>query len=728
MRRLTLALALALLPALLAPSASGLAAEVTVPGPVPVGGTPFDAHVRLAGVPSEPVELKLWLGGERWQASRTWNGTAFERSDRYTLTVQTPNGSWAGWVPLRANPTSTNHARLEAGPSARVGLRVRAPNATASATIPVDVHEEVEHAPLALRPGSSAWVEDGQLLAHRTNPTDAWRILTLALPLNGSPRACAEPPCRVPDGLVLDRVGEATVRVRNTVSQPVELAGAVAVLEEGLCALDGELAPGQRARFALPGLADAEPAGSACLATLASGRWRPGTLFASGRPVDRAPDPPGWGQPVREGWPPYRWAPWRLPTGVEPKPFSLERVRGHASGFATRTDGLAEVLRVIGGARERLTVATYLLTNDRVAAALADAARQGVGVDLLLEPSPVGGLPDEERRLVDGLEDAGVQVRWFDGPIHTHGLQHAKVLVADGAVLLVLTENLTEHGLPADGEGNLGLGFGVVNASLARRVEALVGDPGPSRPWIPEGWQPFDGRIGLLTSPGNAWRRDAVPAWAREAGRLDALALRVDPRWGPRSNAWVEALVEASRERPVRLLASGTPAGARSANRLALSYLEGHPDAGNLTARLASPRLGTVHAKALLGSEATLVGSSNWGIGGVLLNREVGLIVEDAATARVYGGIFDRAWNGTGRSGPMLPAPGGLAPGLLGLATVSLGLRKKKKGEEGEPSGSSASSEADGPVRAGDLGARARSGCLSDRDDHQYASREQPTS
>jgi len=654
------------------PPAGATAPAVAPPGPVPADGTPFQVQVRVDDLPDEPVEAKVWLGGGDGQASRTYNGTAFQRSDRYALAIEPgPEGGWAGDVSLHANPDGANHPDVLAGDEAVLGVRVRGPDGTATATREVPVLAAPDHRPVAAGAGEVrvARTAEGQPVAQRAHHGEARGVVEVAVPQGFEGRVCPAAGCPGGGELRLARVGEARAVVENAGDRPADLATAVVVLEAERCALAGSLAPGERVTVAPAATGGGDRV--ACEERPDPARGPAGSLLRAGRLVDQAPDPPGWGEAVRgsdEGW-----APWRLPRGVAPAPVAAQPVRGAFEAFATRQDGLDRVLETIRGARERLTVTSYLFTNDRVADALAGAARRGVDVTLVLEPQPVGGRPDATDPLVDRLERAGVDVRWFGGPIHEHGLQHAKVVVADGSVVLVLTENLTHSGLPDDGGGNLGVGVGVANASLARRVEALFGQAGPARAWTPDGWTQGVARVALVTSPENAWRAEGVPAWVRQTGRVDGLALRVDPRWGPRSNAWVDALVDASGERPVRVLASGAPASAREDNRLGVAALEGPPGADGMQARVADPSAGTVHAKALVGPEAALVGSTNWGLGGVLLNREVNLLVEHADVASTVAEVFDRAWNGTAADplGELRGAPGGSGGAVVAAAALA---------------------------------------------------------
>ncbi len=211
-----------------------------------------------------------------------------------------------------------------------------------------------------------------------------------------------------------------------------------------------------------------------------------------------------------------------------------------------------------------------------------------------------------------------------------------------------------------EGAGNVGLGVGVVNASLAGDLEELFGFGGTSSCWRPASWSSFVGRVAVVSSPENAWRVDGVPAWIEGAGALDGLILRASSGWGDRYNPWLEALANASRSSPVRVLASGELAAVREDNRLGLSFLQAHPRAGSVEVRLSGPEVGRVHAKALIGEASLLVGSSNWGVGGGVLNREVNLIVEDAGAAEAARGVFLEAWDPEPPSGleRVLETPG----------------------------------------------------------------------
>lgn len=111
-------------------------------------------------------------------------------------------------------------------------------------------------------------------------------------------------------------------------------------------------------------------------------------------------------------------------------------------------------LRMIETTRrsERLSVATFYLSDRRVVTALRDAEHRGVALRLLLDPNkdafgnPKFGIPN--RQVADELVREGVEIRWA----HTHGEQcHTKMILKEpmsgDAELLAGSANLTRRNL-----------------------------------------------------------------------------------------------------------------------------------------------------------------------------------------------------------------------------------------------------------------------------------------
>lgn len=666
---------LVLLWLLVAPTASGLTVDLAAPEAIPREGTPFALDVAVEDA-SGPVEVKAWLGGESWQASRTWNASAFQRSDHYALALDPgSDGRWEGRIWVKANPDSNNADRLFADELA-VGIRARSAGESADALAPVDPLAWNTSAWAAAGPGDPVAIREGSARLVELGAPGGSRPLAVPAPATGLD-VCHGETCEAEAAWRLERVGDEDIEIVAR-ADAKQAAPGVLVADGQACRLPANATPRARWQVSLDDL-DREGACRSATGSPAAAR-----LLARGHELTRVPERPGRGDVVRD---PVDggWAPWRLPPGIEPEPVQTQLVEGKVTAFGTRTDGLAMLEEALALARERVTVSTYLLTSRPVADLLAQTAARGVDVHLWLEPDPVGGQPGATAPLVDRLQARGVEVHEAPGPTRS-GLQHAKVLVVDSGLVLVMTENLTEHGLPSGSEGNLGVGVGVANATLASRLEATFQEPGEPRELEPEGWSDISAPVTVLRAPENAWRSSGVPAWIEASeGPMQGAVLRANPRWGPSANPWLDAMVNHSRQAPVDLVLSGAPEGAARSNREAVAYLEAHPRADELSARLSDPRGGTVHAKALATPQAALVGSSNWGLGGALLNREVNLLVHDPAVASRVAEILTSpepsARDGFLPGDAPVPGPGLAGLGLAVLAGARLGSRARRRRE-----------------------------------------------
>jgi cardiolipin synthase A/B len=107
------------------------------------------------------------------------------------------------------------------------------------------------------------------------------------------------------------------------------------------------------------------------------------------------------------------------------------------------------MIGAIEGAKTRISFETYIYSQGRVAErftrALVAAARRGVRVQVVLDSV---GASDSERDHVTALQDAGVQIGWFNPQTGLEELNyrtHRKILVVDGAVAYVGGIGLADH-------------------------------------------------------------------------------------------------------------------------------------------------------------------------------------------------------------------------------------------------------------------------------------------
>ena len=350
-------------------------------------------------------------------------------------------------------------------------------------------------------------------------------------------------------------------------------------------------------------------------------------------------------------------------------------------------------------AEERVLLAGYTLTSERVTAALVDAHRRNVTVRVLLDADPVGGMAAAQARRLDRLDRAGVPITVVGGPRARYRFHHAKYAVIDDRALVT-----TENWKPAGTGGHASRGWGVLT-NQSRIVEGLAAtfraDAGwiDGRPWADhrdavdvvesnasagrfgQRFQParlpVDGTR-LLVAPDNAERavvdllRDADESiWIEQAGV------------GGARQPFVRAAIDAARRGVSVRLLLGSAWYNEAENRAVAERLRTIADREDLdlAVRLVEPRgrFARLHAKAaVVDGERVLLGSLNWNNNSARHNREVALVLRGEAVGDYYGAVIRADWRG---GQPRLGV--GLAVACL-LAGIGAGLVARRVRFEAE--------------------------------------------
>ncbi|MFW5919546.1 MAG: phospholipase D-like domain-containing protein, partial [Halanaeroarchaeum sp.] len=172
------------------------------------------------------------------------------------------------------------------------------------------------------------------------------------------------------------------------------------------------------------------------------------TLRADGTVVDRVT----YDRARAAHW--YRNGSWH-PLGETD--FAPATVRGGTGRVFVLPDSPDVPVAPLRNATDRILLAGYSFESERVARALRAAVDRGVRVRVLLDGAPVGGRSRREARILDRLEDAGVDVRVIGGPRARYAFHHAKYAVVDDRAVV-----LTENWKPAGVGGRSSRGWGVV--------------------------------------------------------------------------------------------------------------------------------------------------------------------------------------------------------------------------------------------------------------------------
>ncbi len=286
-----------------------------------------------------------------------------------------------------------------------------------------------------------------------------------------------------------------------------------------------------------------------------------------------------------------------------------------------------EVIAAIKSATRSLRLYVYLLTDSDVTAALIAKARAGVDVRVVLNKTfPVTG--QDNQAVFDELTRGRVKVVWApSGFVYSH----AKVVIVDDQLAWVMTMNLTVSGSETNRE------YLVEDREPADIAEAsaIFDADYANRSYFPSG--------GLVVSPNNTTQK-LVALVTRAASRVDLEGESLS------DTDVVNALITAKQRGVAVRVVLANDRSSTTAQRSAVVALK--------AARIPVVSFGNesgsgtrttpyVHSKMILvdGNEA-YVGSANFTTNALDSNREIGVVVRDAAAVSLIGTTFDADFRG----------------------------------------------------------------------------------
>ncbi len=378
--------------------------------------------------------------------------------------------------------------------------------------------------------------------------------------------------------------------------------------------------------------------------------------------------------------------------------------------FVTPDSGFEALRDFISSAGHSLIIATYTFSSPEIMDLVLERAAASVEVEVMVEKSPAGGMPEAQLAVLCRLAEGNVSVMLYDGQLR---YMHAKYMITGDSVL-VTSENLGTTGFSPEGDyGNRGWGAVVHDQEVSRQLMSIYElDRAASVPfecsqhnltlsrWDPAGAyvpvqdlgrQAFHGQhVEVLASPDSLAGLLGMIDSANSS--IDVQQFYVYPHWGSvkydttesAPSPMLEALIEKARAGVrVRLLLDSTYYNMdeeTGVNRQTIEYLnslageEGIP----IHARaidLDGHGLAKVHNKGMvIDGRVALVSSINWNENSVLRNREVGIVITGEA-AEHYSQAFALDW-GDGQEDyglGFVPAMASLA--ALIIAVVYLGRR-----------------------------------------------------
>ncbi len=296
---------------------------------------------------------------------------------------------------------------------------------------------------------------------------------------------------------------------------------------------------------------------------------------------------------------------------------------------------LPQARELIQGAKEYIHILLLELHKDGITISLMEdlisAQKRGVEIKVLLE----NNLSCNQESLTY-LKGKGIEAR-FDSP---KKLLHHKLMIIDGKEVLLGSSNWSYMSLDYNNETNVL----VKDSDVARYYEEYF-----QRLWKDPTQEP---RVPLLKTKKViplAVKRDYSSQLhdllnnAQKRIHIIMYGMRYYPQY-PDSivNTILNDLIEAKKrgvEIKVLLEKSDYNQKLNSFNEEAARYLEGN----GVEVRFDSPEVHT-HAKLVIVDEATLLGSSNWGYGGLELYLGSNVILLDPQITDSYEKYFQRLW------------------------------------------------------------------------------------
>lgn len=131
----------------------------------------------------------------------------------------------------------------------------------------------------------------------------------------------------------------------------------------------------------------------------------------------------------------------------------MKRVRAKVLATSAPDNNYAALVDAIRSAKRELRVRIYEMTNPKIVEEIIKARLRGVKVWIFLEGSPVGGIADQERWLVDRAARAGCAVHFLATPKGSrlkprYRFDHSKYVLVDDRLAIIGSENYGRTGVP----------------------------------------------------------------------------------------------------------------------------------------------------------------------------------------------------------------------------------------------------------------------------------------
>ncbi|MCK4365917.1 MAG: lamin tail domain-containing protein, partial [Thermoplasmatales archaeon] len=356
---------------------------------------------------------------------------------------------------------------------------------------------------------------------------------------------------------------------------------------------------------------------------------------------------------------------------------------GEISTFVSPDCSFEVIVSELRKANDSIYFNIYEFTNPFLCNELIEALLRDVSVNIFLEGSPVGGISDKEKYILNRIASYGGNIRFIvndqkNNVYARYIFDHGKYLVIDNKTVIVKSCNWAKTGIPKDPTyGNREWGIIVRNSDVAEYfLDVFLDDWNPKRCdsysfeevdlsvshdfYMDESvykgyYEPqFESKsfIGYFSaipvfSPDTSYKAicNMIDS-ASESIYIEQLYIYRD--WKNGISPFVERLVKKSNQGvDVKVILNHNPRyeGSNEKSNLTKQYFEEY----GIEVKFIYTNwsyFSNVHNKGMIvDNRSVLISSINWNENSVTRNREAGIIIENEDVAQFYADVFFYDWN-----------------------------------------------------------------------------------
>ena len=365
--------------------------------------------------------------------------------------------------------------------------------------------------------------------------------------------------------------------------------------------------------------------------------------------------------------------------------FHLEKfnVTGEITTFTSPDCSHEILINEIKKSNHSIYINIYEFSDPFLCDSLIDVLLRNVPVNIFLEGSPVGGISDEEKYVLNRIVNYGGNVRFIvndkeDKVYARYNFDHGKYLIIDNKTTIVESCNWVKTGIPKNPSyGNREWGIIVRNENISKYfLNVFLND------WNPERCDSYSFHELNLSISHDFYMDNSIfkgsyesqfeaktvvdnftatPVFSPDTS-FDAICNMIDlanksiyieqlyiyKNWTDKINPFVERLINKSKQDvDIKIILNYNPVyeDTNEKNNITKQYFEEN----GIEVKFIYTNwsyFSNVHNKGMIiDNKSVLISSINWNENSVTRNREAGIIIENEDVAKYYANIFFYDWN-----------------------------------------------------------------------------------